>query len=209
MLTREGFVVSSMSASTTPLQRSSWKAEAIRRGDLKISGPIPITEDMPLNDEEERQFAEKGGLDNSTQSQEGPEEQVQRPETPPQPSQPPPSVPEHLSALRSNPPEGQSQQQEEASDWRPSVSPPRMRPVPETQRESIVQSLEHSSPTPFRSTPESTGKAAQKKKRKSGLRNVFRKMFGRKSRDDADELNDAPTQRGHSYHHSVCVNISQ
>jgi hypothetical protein len=41
MLTREGFVATDMSAPTV-LQRSSWKAEAIRKGNLKISGPIPI-----------------------------------------------------------------------------------------------------------------------------------------------------------------------
>ncbi|KAJ4366707.1 hypothetical protein N0V95_000035 [Ascochyta clinopodiicola] len=40
---------------------ASWKVEAIRRGNLKISGPIPIEEDTPLNDEEEREFAERRG----------------------------------------------------------------------------------------------------------------------------------------------------
>lgn len=204
MLTREGFVVADMSAST-PWQRSSWKAEAIRRGDLKISGPIPITEDMPLNDEEERDFAEKAGLNSPTQIQEDAlETPVQRPATPPQPSEPPPSITEHMSALRSNPVDGPLQQREETSDWSPLVSPPRMRPVPETQPQSIVHSTEHPSPTPFRSTPESAGKAAQKNKRKSGLRNVFRKIFSRKSRDEADDLNETSAPRGHSYHHSVC-----
>lgn len=202
MLTREGFVVADMSAST-PLQRSSWKAEAIRRGDLKISGPIPITEDMPLNEEEEKEFAAKGGLDSISQPQEALDEPIQRPETPPQPTQPPPAIPEQLSALRSNPVEGTPHQQEDTPDWRPSVSPPKMRQAPGVQRESIAQPISYSSPTPLRSTPESTGKVAQKKKRKSGLRNVFRKMFGKKSKGDADDFEDDSARRGHSYHHSV------
>jgi hypothetical protein len=96
MLQREGFVVADMSAST-PLQRSSWKAEAIRRGNLKISGPIPITEDMPLNEEEEEEFAQRGALDGSLQPQDAQEQQRKRPETPPGPTQPPPNVSEYVN----------------------------------------------------------------------------------------------------------------
>jgi hypothetical protein len=201
MLQSEGFVVADMSAST-PLQRSSWKAEAIRRGNLKISGPIPITEDMPLNEEEENEFAERGALDGSLQPQNA-SESSQRPETPPQPMQPPPSVPEYASALRSNPVAEQPEQEEEMHERQPSRSPPKMRQVNEVQRESIMQPNAPSSPTPFRSTPESTSKAANKKKRKSGIRNVLRKMFGRKGRDGAEDHDEEPVQRGHTYHHSV------
>ncbi|KAF1849361.1 uncharacterized protein K460DRAFT_281349 [Cucurbitaria berberidis CBS 394.84] len=199
MLTREGFVVADMSAQT-PLQRSSWKAEAIRRGDLKISGPIPITEDTPLNEEEEREFAEKGGLDALSQPQDAPQEE-QRPQTPPQPSQPPPGIPDQASALRSNPVEHDSPLREELRERQPSRSPPKMRQVNEIPQESVVQPISYSSPTPLRSTPESVTKVGQKK-RKSGLRNVFRKMFGRKSRDEHEEHEDETVRRGHSYHHS-------
>ncbi|KAF2851800.1 hypothetical protein T440DRAFT_517273 [Plenodomus tracheiphilus IPT5] len=191
-----------MSAPTS-LQRSSWKAEAIRRGDLKISGPMPITEDMPLNEEEEKEFAEKGGLESSLQSQDVPEEPIHRPETPPQPSQPPPGVPVQASALRSNPIEEQSPQPEESFVRPPTRSPPRMRQVVEdVQRQSVVQSIPLSSPSPYQATPASTPTSTQKKKRKSGLRGVFRKMFGRKSRDENDIGEDDAVHQGHSYHHS-------
>jgi hypothetical protein len=202
MLQREGFVVADMSAST-PLQRSSWKAEAIRRGNLKISGPIPITEDMPLNEEEEEEFAQRGALDGSLQPQDAQEQQRKRPETPPGPTQPPPNVSEYVSALRSNPVVEHPQHEEEVHERQPSRSPPKMRQVNEVQRESIIQPNARLSQTPFRSTPESTSKAAMKKKRKSGLRNVFRKMFGRKGRDEAEDQEEEPTHRGHSYHRSV------
>ncbi|KAJ4376239.1 hypothetical protein N0V83_001522 [Neocucurbitaria cava] len=185
----------------SPLQRSSWKAEAIRRGDLKISGPIPITEDMPLNEEEEKEFAEKGGLDASLQSQDEPEEE-QRPRTPEQPLQPPPSIPEPPSALRSNPVEVVSSPRETLHERQPSRSPPRVRQVNDIARESVIQPSSYTAPTPLRSTPESTTKAAQKKKRKSGLRGVFRKMFGRKTRDEHEEQEQEAARRGHSYHHS-------
>ncbi|KAF1829623.1 hypothetical protein BDW02DRAFT_142664 [Decorospora gaudefroyi] len=201
MLQQEGFVVADMSAST-PLQRSSWKAEAIRRGDLKISGPIPITEDMPLNDDEEKEYAERGALDSSLQQQGALEEQSQRPETPPRPLQPPPTMAEHMTALRSNPVGMQAQQDEDMRERQPSTSPPKMRHVNQVQRESVAQSTPHTPSTPFRSTPESATKAVQKKKRKSGLRGVFRKMFGRKSRDEAEDHEDEIQYRGHNYHHS-------
>lgn len=202
MLQREGFVVADMSA-PTQLQRSSWKAEAIRRGNLKISGPMPITEDMPLNEEEEKEFAERGGLNSSLQTHDVPEEQVHRPETPPQPSQPPPSIPVQASALRSNPVQAQSPQPEDSLARPPTRSPPGMRQVVEdVQRQSAVQSIPLASPSPYRATPDGTTTSTQKKKRKSGLRGVFRKMFGRKSRDEGEIGEDDAVHRGHSYHHS-------
>ncbi|KAH9866979.1 hypothetical protein IAQ61_007569 [Plenodomus lingam] len=207
MLQREGFVVADMSA-PTPLQRSSWKAEAIRRGNLKISGPMPITEDTPLNEEEEKEFAEKGGLESSRQTQDVPEEQVHRPETPPQPSQPPPSIPVQASALRSNPVQAQSQspQPEESLASPQTRSPPGMLQVVENvQRQSEAQSIPLISPSPYRATPDGTTistQNTQKKKRKSGLRGVFRKMFGRKSRDENEIGEEDVVHRGHNYHHS-------
>jgi hypothetical protein len=75
------------------LQRSSWKAEAIRRGDLKISGPIPITEDMPLNEEEEQEFAEKNKAEVTPLPQDTTVERDQ-PQQPQAPVDAPPTVPE-------------------------------------------------------------------------------------------------------------------
>ncbi|KAI8942994.1 hypothetical protein NX059_001032 [Plenodomus lindquistii] len=204
---REGFVVANMSAPPS-LQRSSWKAEAIRRGNLKISGPMPITEDMPLNEEEEKEFAEKVELDSPLQAHHVTEEQLHRPQTPPQPSQPPPSVSVQASASRSNPVDGQSQQPEDALARPPTGSPPKMRQVVEdAQRQSVVPSIPMTSPSPYRATPDSTPSSMQKKKRKSGLRGVFRKMFGRKGRDDNEIGEDHAAHRGHSYHHSVSRTI--
>lgn len=183
------------------LQRSSWKAEAIRKGNLKISGPIPITEDMPLNEEEEKEYAETGALRSPGHLQDELEPLDQRPQTPPQPEQPPPNIPLEPASLTSHPIEDQVQAGELLQERQPSRSP-MPRQVNEMARESVAEPTSYTSPTPFRSTPESASKAALKKKRKSGLRNVFRKMFGRKSKDEPEE-EEEPQHRGHSYHHSV------
>lgn len=202
MLTREGFVAADMSVHTA-LQRSSWKAEAIRRGDLKISGPIPMTEQVPLNEDEEREFVQNNASANAEQPRDalGGKPQ-QRPVTPPQPLQVWSARPEQPSALRSNPVEDQKQLRTNDPAIRPTTSSPMMRVGDNGQRESVLQSPSNPSPTPYRSTPESARKAAQKTKRKSGLRNVFRKMFGRKGREEMEEVTEETTYRGHSYHQS-------
>ncbi|KAI0576020.1 hypothetical protein TUN199_09057 [Pyrenophora tritici-repentis] len=202
--------MSAPTASPTPLQRSSWKAEAIRRGNLKISGPIPITEDMPLNEEEEKEFAENGALDRSLQPQDASQEEQHPPqETPSRPVQSPPTIPEHAehpTALGSNPVVEQPQQETETHERPVSRSPPKVRQLNQVQRGSVITSSPLASPTPFRSTPESAAMAAQKKKRKSGLRNVFRKMFGRKTPEKAEDHTEHRPEdtmtRGHSYHRS-------
>jgi hypothetical protein len=182
------------------LERSSWKADAIRKGNLKISGPIPITEDTPLNDEEEKEFAETGALQSPRQPPPDELDQLDsRPQTPPQPEHPPPKVPMERASLMSHPVDDQVHQ-EIMQVREPSRSPPRPRQIPEPARDSVVESTSYSQ-NGFRSTPESATKIAQKKKRKSGLRNVFRKMFGRKSKDEPEE--EGTAHRGHSYHHSV------
>lgn len=186
------------------LPRSSWKAEAIRRGDLKISGPLPITEETPLSEEEERRFAQKSGLDASLQTPDVSGEQFHQPETPVQPEQPPASVAVQASALSSNPVDGHLPHQEDMLSRAPTNSPPRRRQEPEdVQRESIVRLVPLTTPSPFGTTPDSTLMTAQSKKRKSGLRGVFRKMFGRKVRDGTEIGEDEAVPRGHSYHHSV------
>jgi len=75
----------------------------------------------------------------------------------------------------------------------------------ELPRESVIEPtpITPQPQTPLRSTPDNAAMAAQKKKRKSGLRNVFRKMFGRKSKDEPED--DETSRRGHSYHHSVSI----
>lgn len=201
MLTREGFVAANMSGQST-LQRSSWKAEAIRKGNLKISGPIPIMEDTPLNDEEEKEYAETGALQSPIQPPNELEPLESRPQTPPQPEHPPPSIPMERASLMSHPVDEQTQ--EVIQERQASRSPPRQQYVTETARESVVEPISYSQ-NGHRSTPESASKAAQKKKRKSGLRNVFRKMFGRRSRDEPEQ--EEVSHRGHSYHHSVSQDL--
>jgi hypothetical protein len=199
MLTREGFVAVDMSGQRN-LQRSSWKAEAIRKGNLKISGPFPIMEDTPLNEAEEKEFEETGALQSPSQPQDELEQLDSRPQTPPQPQHAPPNVPLEPASLTSHPIDEQVQRH--VQEQQPSRSPPRSRQVEEIARESVIEPRPHT-PTPFRSTPESTTKSSQKKKRKSGLRNVFRKMFGRKDKGSIEE--EAEPRRGHSYHHSVSL----
>jgi hypothetical protein len=197
MLTQEGFVAANMSGQK--LQRSSWKAEAIRKGNLKISGPIPIKEDTPLNEEEELEFAETGALQSPSQPQDELDQLHARPQTPPQIERPLSNLPLEPASLTSHPIDDEVQR-EISQERQPSRSPPKPRQMTEITRESIIEPPP-STPTPFRSTPESATNAAQKKKRKSGLRNVFRKMFGRKGREEPEE--EETTRRGHSYHHSV------
>jgi hypothetical protein len=159
------------------LQRSSWKVEAIRRGTLKISKPIPIDEDTPLTTEaEEQDLANKSSPDQVVQD---------------------PSL--HHAISTDDAVSDQPALRQDTTDMPSSRSPPGARPVDDMYRDSVVPQ----SPTPFRETPESTSTAAMKRKRKSGLRNVFRKMFGRKDRDELPEVNEEPARRGHSYHHSV------
>lgn len=207
MLQREGFVVANMSASASAhslLHRSSWKAEAIRRGDLKISGPIPITEDTPLSDEEEKKYAQNAARNEVIHPPDTPlQEQRQRSVSPPRPLNSPPAVPDHPMPLRSNLVAEQSQQHEETQEHPPLRSPLNLQPVTIIQqRDSVVPQSALNSPTPFRSTPESAAAKNVQKKRKSGLRNVFRKMFGKKSPEPEHRQEEETTRRGHSYHHS-------
>ncbi len=220
---REDSVAVTMSVQTN-MQRprsASWKVEAIRRGDLKISGPIPIEEDTPLSDEEEREYAERHNEKRAEDTLDVP--------IPPQHTIR--QVPNSQGTLR--PEDGQQEivtktpsqdqdfarQELELRDQHPARSPLRsplgMHPTDGTaagQRESIVEQRSHTPPTPFRATPESTSTSsaalnAKKQKRKSGIRGVFRKMFGRKEREESQERAvervEEPARRGHSYHHSV------
>ncbi|XPS78797.1 hypothetical protein M3J09_010801 [Ascochyta lentis] len=194
---------------------ASWKIEAIRRGDLKISGPIPIDEDTPLTDEEEREFAERRGEKRT-------EERLDIPAPPQHTIR---QVPNSQATLRQEDATEETamktvshdrdmaRQEAELHDQHPARSPLRsplgMHPtdgILAGQRESVFQSGSHTPPTPFRATPESTSHAnaaaAKKQKRKSGIRGVFRKMFGRKDREESQDRNEEPVRRGHSYHHS-------
>lgn len=199
---------------------ASWKVEAIRRGDLKISGPIPIEEDTPLSDEEEREYAEKHGEKKS--------EALDVPMPPPhtirqvpnsQATLRPEDLTEETAMKTTSHDQDFARRELELHDQHPARSPLRsplgMHPTDGTfsgQRESVFQPRSHTPPTPFRATPESNSNSiaaanAKKQKRKSGIRGVFRKMFGRKDREESQERHVErdvePTRRGHSYHHSV------
>ncbi|KAL5119845.1 hypothetical protein ACEQ8H_002206 [Pleosporales sp. CAS-2024a] len=199
MFTREGFVAADMSGQSS-WSRSTWKADAIRKGNLKISGPIPITEHTPLNEDEEKEFAETGALSPGLPQDEL-YHQEPRPLTPPSPPPdypPPPVVQVDEGSLNSHPID--EQVQDVLQPPRQSRSPPRPRQVTEMPRQSVIEPATPSR-NGFGTTCDSPAKSAQKKKRKSGLRGVFRKMFGRKGREEEHEEEDV-SHRGHSYHHS-------
>lgn len=205
MLTHDDSTTPNMSVDGNPLRRSSWKAEAIRRGDLKISGPIPITEDVPLNDEEVKEFEKHGTLSPKPQqdtpvahpTQHIPDPPLAPPPAPPVAqgeSYPPRSVtpelqPKIRDGLRSSPPQ--------------QLSVP-MQSTPERHRRSATEPMPIASPIP--PTPETPTRAATRKKRKSGLRNVFRKMFGRKSREESDEDEGELPQRSQTQRQSQRAN---
>ncbi|KAF3048455.1 hypothetical protein E8E11_006694 [Didymella keratinophila] len=204
---------------------ASWKVEAIRRGDLKISGPIPIEEDTPLSDEEERQFAERHGEKRQEDALDvlpAPQHTIRQvPNS--QGTLRPEDGTEEIAMKTASQDQDYARQELELHDQHPARSPLRsplgMHPTDgfiASQRESVFQPRSHTPPTPFRATPESTAQSnmtvnAKKQKRKSGIRGVFRKMFGRKdsrgesrerSQERNAERNEEPARRGHSYHHS-------
>jgi hypothetical protein len=203
MLTQDDFMAPSMGGER-PLRRSSWKAEAIRRGNLKISGPIPITEDVPLNDEEEKQHAQTHSLNTSL-----PVPDASSPH-PAQLSSPPDPLSNHneSGAVHSLPTQlaGQSRFKEDtqALEHKSPSPDPKDNGI---RGESTPEPATHS-PSPFSSMPNTPSKSTPKKKRKSGLRNVIRMIFGRSSREIAEPARqqETPTARqGHNHHQSVCA----
>jgi hypothetical protein len=203
MLTQEDFVASNMSGEAS-LHRSSWKAEAIRRGDLKISGPIPITEDMPLNEEEEQEYAEKHKSETSPLPQESKAEEAQL--EPQAPTHAPPPVPEesHQDVDREV---EHVHERPQTSDEQCSTQPTKMgsppRDTSETHRRTITEPLPYSTPSPYPNRPDSSVRTTPRKKRKSGLRNVFRKMFGKRSKDEETDGAPETVPRGHIHTASV------
>lgn len=201
MLTHDDSITPNMSVETNPLRRSSWKAEAIRRGDLKISGPIPITEEMPLNEEEEREFEKHGTLSPSP-----PQDDPVVPPTQhfPDPPQVPPPAPPVAPLLSQSPtsvlPEEQPEDNTEHRTSPPSQLSVPMQTTPERHRRSATEPISIASPLP--PSPETPTRASTRKKRKSGLRNVFRKMFGRKSRGESDEDDAQSVQRSQTQRQS-------
>lgn len=163
------------------LERSSSKAEAIRRGDLKISGPIPLTE------EEEQDLAKRN--------------------TDPTPQRTDSTSTRNLLHKKSinagshntDPVETTSELQESPPGLRHKRSSTGIRDLSEMQRHSSLDLLaSHNSPSPFASASDSSAKMTPKKKRSSGLRNVFRKIFGRRSKEEVKR----DSAQKHGYHHS-------
>jgi hypothetical protein len=203
MLTQEDFVASNMSGEAS-LHRSSWKAEAIRRGDLKISGPIPITEDMPLNEEEEQEYAEKHKSETSPLPQDLKAEEAQL--EPQAPTHAPPPVPEesHQDVDRQaehDVERPQTSEEQRSTQPTKSGSPPR--DTSETDRRTITEPISYSTPSPYPNRPDSSVRTTPRKKRKSGLRNVFRKMFGKRSKDEEPDEAPETVPRGHIHTTSV------
>lgn len=169
------------------LERSSSKAEAIRRGDLKISGPIPLTE------EEEQDLAKRN--------------------TDPTPQRTDSTSTRNLLHKKSinagshntDPVETTSELQESPPGLRHKRSSTGIRDLREMQRHTSLDLLaSHNSPSPFASASDGSAKMTPKKKRSSGLRNVFRKIFGRRSKEEVKR----DSAQKHGYHHSVSWPVS-
>ncbi|KAF2269797.1 hypothetical protein CC78DRAFT_564487 [Lojkania enalia] len=204
MIIKADLVFSNMSGEGI-LRRSSWKAEAIRRGDLKISGPIPITEDTPLSEEEEREYAEKHNISSPVSPSDTASQQPQQLQ--PLASQPQPSTTGSLHTM-SDRHEQPPQQAEDHHEAEVGKSLGGVRGISEQPRGSSFEPMPYITPSPFPSLPESSSKSSPKKKRKSGLRNVFRKMFGRRSRERPHEgQQQEANPRRHGYHHSVSLSV--
>ncbi|KAF2202416.1 hypothetical protein GQ43DRAFT_311707 [Delitschia confertaspora ATCC 74209] len=166
------------------LQRSSWKAEAIRRGDLKISGPIPITDDTPLNDEEERAYSAKHDM----------ETPVPRSGSPPQklaPLQPSQAI-ANAGTLETSGRKETQLGKKVHRELRHKRSSTAIRETSEAQRQSDMRST----PSPLQSVQDSSPSPRPKKKRGS-LKTVFKKMFGRKNKEVPHD-----TVHKHGYHQS-------
>lgn len=193
MFTRNSLVATEMSGQNG-LHRSSWKVEAIRRGDLKISEPIPI-DGIPLPHGPERDPI-TGKVVSTSQSHNATAQEDQRPYSPPNV----PKTPVHQSSdyIKSL-----SHQRDISRVQHLPISPLRMHQMNATSQEHVIQPIPSPSPSHFRASPESMNTAMQKRNRKSGLRHVFRKILGRRDRDKAEEHGEASMQRGHNYHNSV------
>ncbi|OCL01965.1 hypothetical protein AOQ84DRAFT_383163 [Glonium stellatum] len=163
------------------LERSSWKAEAIRRGDLKISGPIPLTGDggqelAKRNTDPTPQRTNSTSTQNILQKKN-----------------------DNAGSHNTDPAETTSELQENPPKLRHKRSSSGIRDLSEMQRNTSADpSTSYNSPSPFASASDSSAKMAPKKKRTSSLRNVFRKMFGRKTKEEAKQ----DTTQKHGYHHS-------
>lgn len=206
MLSQDDSITPNMSVDGNPLRRSSWKAEAIRRGDLKISGPIPITEDSPLSDDEVKDFEKHGTLSPKPPQDTPVDYPTQHvPEHPLGPPPPPPVVQGEAYPRTPVPPEDQPEMLEELRSSPPQQLSVPMQTTPERHRRSATEPMPIASPIP--PTPETPTRAATRKKRKSGLRNVFRKMFGRKSREEDDEDEGQLPQRSQTQRHSQRASV--
>jgi hypothetical protein len=169
--------VSSPVTGKARLERSSWKADAIRRGQLKISGPIPLDDEANLA--------------------------LARRQSAPMVSQ----IVDEVSPQTSEQRDAHSDGDEPlASDWEKDVKKETEQSAKRIRQHHLSKSIElptmetrhrhHASLDPsmsfnnhqgtmsFAEGPDGPPNNKGKKKRRSGLRSVFRKMFGRKSKDD-------------------------
>lgn len=176
------------------LQRSSWKADAIRRGDIKISGPIPIAEETTQQVEEERD-TESGNLVPQSRLPDGLSTHAPQPPTEPENE----SMNSESVAIQTSDTTGN-----EVHRLRHKVSSPSLRAVSESQPAPFsLQATFQPNSTPISLMRRGSAVTEPKKKRKGSLRDVFRKVFGRKAR----ESEDAQGPR-HGYHRSVRVHSS-
>jgi hypothetical protein len=211
MLSQDDFLAPNMSGEAN-LRPSSWKADAIRRGNLKISGPIPITEDTPLNEKEEKEFMKKQEVEPSplAETEEEGQDHIQHEPVPfdHQPKLenddddddddvPPPQIMDYA--------EDHSQTKEEPPHPQQNhlifVAPENKS---NTQRRSATEPVSYSTPSPYPSVLDNSLKMTPRKRR-SGIRNAFRKIFGRRSRGESIEEEREARSPGHGHHISVSM----
>ena len=194
--------MSAANGSQGSLQRSSWKAQAIRRGDIKISGPIPIPEDASPDNEEVKDFEKHGpnppqdtAVDHPTQH---------NPEPPQAPPPPPPAVQTHSHTEALVHPGEDPHLQDGHRKSPPAQLFVPVQTTPERHRRSATEPMLLS---PKSVTPETPTRALTRKKRKSGIRGVFRKMFGRKGREEYGEDDTLSVQRSQTHRQPQRVSV--
>ncbi|KAF2748741.1 hypothetical protein M011DRAFT_476127 [Sporormia fimetaria CBS 119925] len=201
MLIQEDFLAPIMTTER-PLQRSSWKAEAIRRGDLKISSPIPIAEESPMSEDDERARSEKLQLETRPAAQDI--------ILPPAQSSVPPAgldLKHEAESIATEELHPQSHAEEPVQSLRHKVSSDGLRETQEMHHGASAKTPSYNTTSPLSPLPRSATVMTGTKKRKGSIRNVFRKMFGKRSKEAAQHQ-EGPTYR-HGHHRSEPIAIHE
>jgi hypothetical protein len=211
----------SPAASSEGVLRRSLTVAAIRRGDIKISEPIPLEEDVVVSSSPAQHRTQNSGGSSISQTSitaaaqqqpvvsDGdkvqihdvlPEEEELQLESPP--SEAPRSPPlRHKRASLSMREDSETQRQV------PQIQQRHTTPVDQIMRDSMV---------PATDSPMSSGRGSVQKrggKRSSGIRSVFKRLFSRREKSSPKASGASPQQqstpsRQHGYHTSVSKQLN-